>query len=175
MLLSGGIDSAVVGALVAEHSAVDALFVDYGQPSGEAEREASMSVAAVLDAAWHQHNAGSLYQQWGGELPGRNSLLISLAAALFPQSHIAIGIHAGTSYPDCSPSFAERWQALLDVESAGGRQLFCPLANLRKDQVVALARSLNVPLDLTHSCERSAQPCGACRSCLDRSLIDARS
>jgi 7-cyano-7-deazaguanine synthase len=176
VLLSGGVDSAVVlGLLTIGGHDVGALWIDYGQPAAAAEREASKAVASSYGADWNELTVVGLVPPAAGEFPGRNDMLVALAAAAAPGRSVAIGVHAGTGYADCSPSWVEEWQGLLTVQYHGVVRLLAPLADRTKAQVYALAGQLRVPTALTHSCEASAVPCGSCSSCLDRQILGARS
>ena len=175
MLLSGGIDSAVVLALlVARGHDANAVWIDYDQPAAAAERDASRAVASSYGAPWTELTVVGLTPPVAGEFPGRNDVLVALAAASAPGRSLAIGIHAGTGYADCSPYWVEEWQGLLTSQYHGTVRLFAPLADLTKAQVYALAHQIDVPIALTHSCEASAVPCGGCSSCADRRMLDAR-
>jgi len=175
VLLSGGVDSAVVLAMLSAggHNA-SAVWVDYGQPAAAAEREASKAIASTYGIAWTELAVAGLVPPAAGEFPGRNDMLVALAATAAAGRSVAIGVHAGTNYADCSPSWVEEWQGLLTVQYHGAVRMLAPLADLPKVQVYALARHLGVPIALTHSCEASAVPCGSCASCADRRMLDAR-
>jgi 7-cyano-7-deazaguanine synthase len=101
-------------------------------------------------------------------------MLVALGAAAAPGRSLAIGVHAGTGYADCSLPWVGEWQELLTVQHHGAICVLAPLAALTKVQVYALARQLGVPRTLTYSCEASAVPCGRCLSCADRRMFDAR-
>lgn len=175
VLLSGGVDSAVVLALLtAGRHEASAAWIDYGQPAAAAEREASKAIAAIYGAVWTELSVIGLAPPASGEFPGRNDMLVSLAAAATPGRLIAIGVHAGTNYVDCSPSWLAEWQGLLTVQHHGAVRLLAPLADLTKSQVYILASHLDVPIALTHSCEASALACDSCSSCADRRMLDAR-
>ncbi|WP_413775470.1 7-cyano-7-deazaguanine synthase [Paenarthrobacter sp. PAE-2] len=174
VLLSGGIDSALVVSLVLEsHGDTTALFVDYGQPAVAAERKASQAIAAHFGIPWSSVTISGVATA-AGEIPGRNDLLIAAATAACSGCSIAIGTHSGSAYKDCSPEHASAWQGLLDVQYAGVVQLLTPLVSLTKDEVVATAIEREIPLELTYSCEASSAPCQECLSCADRrSLLGA--
>jgi 7-cyano-7-deazaguanine synthase len=175
VLLSGGIDSAVVLALLASSGReVSAIWIDYGQPAAAAEREASKVIASSYGVAWSELAVAGLVPPVAGEFPGRNDVLVAVGVAAAPGRSLAIGVHAGTDYADCSPPWVSGWQAMLTVEHHGAVCLLAPLADLTKAQVYALARQLGVPTGLTHSCEAAAVPCGSCSSCADRRMLDAR-
>lgn len=170
VLLSGGIDSAATLALLrAQGWTTEAIFIDFGQPPAEHERRASEQLASARTTPWEQLRVQALNVPVG-EVPGRNDMLIALAAAARPGSHIATGVHAGTNYVDCSPAHVGAWQLLFDLQYGGARRLLAPFLGFTKVEVLRLARELNVPFDLTWSCESAQGPCGTCPSCRDRSL-----
>jgi len=169
VLLSGGVDSALVASLLQRDGwLVQALWVDYGQPAGAAERIASRALGAHYGLAWQEAVAGGLMVPAEGEIAARNDLLVAAARACVPGRSVAIGVHAGTSYLDCSREWLRAWQLLLDVQHGGVVALLAPLAGLQKPEVLALAHEHQVPMKLTHSCERGSSPCGRCLSCRDR-------
>lgn len=172
VLLSGGVDSALVASLLTESGrTVSALFVDYGQPASRAERAASTAVAAHLGLVWREVGVVGLVVPASGEIAGRNDLLLATAAAAAPGCDVALGVHAGTGYADCSPAHRDAWQALLDRQHGGTVRLLAPLIDLGKPEVLALALDSGVPYGLTHSCEAGDVACGRCRSCRDREVL----
>lgn len=175
VLLSGGVDSALVAGLLADAGVpASALFVDYGQPAGVAEQAASRAVAAHLTLPWRKITVTGLAVPAAGEIAGRNDLLLATAAAAAPGCDLAVGVHAGTGYADCSPAHRDAWQALLDRQHAGTVRILAPLLDLSKGEVLALAADSGIPFALTHSCEAGDRPCGGCRSCLDREVLVGR-
>jgi len=169
VLLSGGIDSALVASLLRRDGwAIQAIWVGYGQPAASAERRASRAVAEHYGLLWREAVVRGIRVPAEGEIPGRNDMLVTTARACVPGLSIAIGIHAGTAYPDCSPQWLHAWEQLLDVQRSGEIALLAPLAPLHKPQVLALARDCEVPVGLTYSCEAGPRPCGRCLSCQDR-------
>ena len=171
VLLSGGIDSSTVAALlIREDRSAEAIFVDYGQLAASEERSASQTIANHYGLPWQEVVLRGIEYDCDGEMRGRNDLLIAVCLAVSDAAQIAIGIHSGTPYADCSEAHSLAWQRLLDVEYAGARRVFAPLLGMTKGEVVALARSLEVPMALTRSCEYSGSPCGRCCSCRDREL-----
>ena len=159
VLLSGGIDSAVVTALLSnERVPVNTLFVDYGQPAASAERRSSGAIAERFGLDHQSLSIDGLQIPSEGEISGRNDFLVAAAQIACSAGHIALGTHAGTGYADCSPEHAEAWQHLLDVQHYGCKRIITPLMHLQKADVLALAIDLGVPLELTHSCERGRRP-----------------
>ena len=105
---------------------------------------------------------------------GRNCFLISAALMERPNSVslIAIGVHGGTDYPDCSQPFLETMQAVLDVYENRSVQLTAPFSTWTKADIIAYCGIRNVPVHLTYSCERGTEPpCGSCLSCKDRRSV----
>jgi 7-cyano-7-deazaguanine synthase len=173
VLLSGGIDSAVVLASTQRQWQVSALFVEYGQGPAAAEREASQRLADRFGVEWTSAAVPSIAAPGGGEIAHRNDLLVAIAAALHPHASVALGVHAGTPYPDCSQEWVEGWRAQFELQSLGTRTLIAPLVQFSKGEVLTLAKRLEIPFELTHSCETGSSRCGNCSSCKDRASIDA--
>jgi 7-cyano-7-deazaguanine synthase len=131
-------------------------------------------VAAHYAVPWTSIAIGGLQPPTTGEFPGRNDLLVAAAGTATGGASIAIGIHAGSGYADCSPEWAAMWQALLDTQHHGRAALLAPLCALSKAQAYELARDNCVPTHLTYSCEAGVDPCGVCSSCADRRYLVAR-
>jgi 7-cyano-7-deazaguanine synthase len=169
VLLSGGVDSATVAALLVDEKwDVEGVFVDYGQLATTEERVASRRIADHYRLRWTEVAVRGLEVPAFREVRGRNDLLLAVASAASAADGIAIGTHAGTPYADCSGAHAAAWQSLLDAQHGGTRRLLAPLRSFSKPEVVALARRLDVPLSVTYSCEDAGGPCGRCTSCRDR-------
>ncbi len=116
LLLSGGVDSALVARLLVDAGTPPtALFVDYGQPAAAAEDRASSAVAAHFGLLRERVAVTGLSLPSRGEIVGRNDLLLAVAHASAPGRDIALGVHAGTGYADCSPGHRDAWQMLLDT------------------------------------------------------------
>lgn len=174
VLLSGGVDSALVGWLLLDTGPPpSSLFVDYGQPAAQAEAHASRAVAEYLGLDHHQLTLTGLHIPNRGEIGGRNDLLVAAAQAAAPGRDVALGVHAGTGYPDCSPEHHAAWQTLLDVQHGGSVRILAPLLRLSKGEILRLALDADLPLAVTHSCETSNVACGQCNSCRDRVGVDA--
>ena len=173
ILASGGVDSSTLLWLLAEQGlAPAALFVNYGQAAADAESSAVARVCSAMGAPLRcVRYSGTTFGS--GEIRGRNAYLLHTALIEFPASSgvVALGIHAGTGYADCSPEFLDVMQRSYDFHTGGEITIVAPFLNWTKQQVYALAGQLNVPLGQTYSCESASRPCGECRSCLDRSLL----
>lgn len=171
LLLGGGIDSTALIPFYRDRGVTHrAAHFDYGQPSAAAERRAGRAICRHYAVPLATYSLGVALAAEDGEYRGRNALLLFAAAGLDPPpSAIAIGIHAGTPYYDCSEVFLRDIRRLFDGYFGGAVSVEAPFIAFGKQQVCEFARRAGVPLDLTFSCERrSAAPCGACPSCLDR-------
>jgi 7-cyano-7-deazaguanine synthase len=118
----------------------------------------------------------SSFSSYGvGELTGRNALLIFSAVLIgnCGSGGIAIGIHSGTPYYDCSPDFAKKIDVLVQQCSDGKFSILTPFLHWSKDDVYSYFLSQGIPLEETYSCEAgTAPPCGQCASCLDRKRLE---
>lgn len=176
VLLSGGIDSAgVIAYYLAQKRAVRALHVDLGQAPRVSEWAAARRIAAYYSIPVERVVADVGLRSTKGEHHARNALLILAAACrLVREPHvIALGIHSGVPYYDCSPIFVSDMQRLLDGYFEGTVQLDAPFLHANKREVIAICVAHGVPLGMTYSCERrSRRPCGECSSCQDRRALD---
>lgn len=171
VLLSGGLDSAAAAVFLLQQGYdVQALFVEYGQPALAAERIASKAVALSLDLRYETVAVQGI-PAISGFLLGRNGLFLMLGLARFPPgaASIAMGIHAGTPYPDCTEGFVREGQALLDLYTGGQARFIAPFVMWNKAQVVKYLVSTRPDIPrITFSCERAGETeCGSCPSCLD--------
>jgi 7-cyano-7-deazaguanine synthase len=110
-------------------------------------------------------------------IPGRNAMLLNIALmglSVKDPSVVALGIHAGTSYRDCSQEFIQRMQSVFDLYSNGAVQIDTPFVGWAKNQIWELLVSHSYPVQHTYSCEAGDQPCGFCLSCKDVESLRAR-
>jgi 7-cyano-7-deazaguanine synthase len=177
VLLSGGIDSmACADFYRSMDRSVCGMFVDYGQAAATHEATASRAVARHLAIPLLSVTTQGPSPKGAGEIPARNAFLASLAAMERPSTvrAIAMGLHAGTSYPDCSAQFVEAATALLRLQSSPVG-ILAPFVDWHKQEVIAYVLKRGLPVNLTYSCEAGTLPtCGTCMSCLDRRALDAR-
>ena len=171
LLLGGGIDSAALIPFYQNRGvALRAVHFNYGQPSAVAERRAARAICRHYKVPLVTHKLGISLACESGEYRGRNALLLMAAAGSEPSpSSVAIGIHAGAPYYDCSEAFLREINRLFDGYFGGTLPVEAPFVGFDKEGVCAFAREADVPFDLTFSCERtSGAPCGECLSCRDR-------
>jgi len=177
VLASGGIDSSCLIHFLAKDCApVDALFVDYGQLSATNEANAVATIAAHFGIKLQTLTVNEAKPKSAGLIHGRNAMLIGLALAEFGAASgiIAIGVHGGTAYSDCTQEFISAMQRITDIYFQGAVQLVAPFLRWTKADIWQYAHD-RVPLSMTYSCERGLQqPCGGCLSCKDLEYLDAR-
>lgn len=173
--MSGGIDSAACAHLLKTQGlAVRGLFIDFGQPAAEPEADAAESLATIMDMPLERYvlSGGSTIPI--GELVGRNAFLVFGALFLTRGSPglIALGIHAGTPYYDCSGPFLDSMKRLVDAHTDGSVSLIAPFLHWSKADIVSYFNSARLPMHVTYSCEAGSRPpCGRCISCRDRNAL----
>ena len=195
VLVSGGMDSAVVLAIARERGhAVHALSVAYGQRhTSELEAAARMAAGAVeykVVAVDLRSIGGSALTddidvpEAGGSgipvtyVPARNTIMLSLAlgwAEVLGAADIFCGVNAVdySGYPDCRPEFVDAFERLANlatkagVEGAGIR-VHAPLQRMGKGDIVREGVRLGVDFGLTVSCynaDAQGLACGHCDAC----------
>ncbi|AFQ42426.1 7-cyano-7-deazaguanine synthase [Desulfosporosinus meridiei] len=177
VLLSGGLDStACVAYYLNLGFKVKALFVDYNQNAVDQEKKSAYAISNYYCVDFQVLKCSGL-RQWGtGVIPGRNAFLLSIAllSSNLSQGLIAIGIHSGTSYYDCSPNFLLEMNNLFDCYTDGKISISAPFLNYNKDFIWQYCLDHAVPIELTYSCEKGfLEPCGSCLSCRDREVLRA--
>jgi 7-cyano-7-deazaguanine synthase len=175
VLVSGGMDSAAcIDFYQRQGFAVSGLHMTYGQPAADHE------IAAATAVARHYSIPLTLVQLVGGrpksdgELLGRNAFL--LFAALMEievfSAILALGIHSGTPYYDCSSNFLTTVQSIVDGQCDGRIQVAAPFLEWTKKEIWDYCLKHQVPINLTYSCERGLDhPCGICLSCRDLEVL----
>jgi len=176
VLLSGGLDSSVCLWLARQQGPVVAVNVDYGQQAARTEQRMSIALAHRVEASYRfvdMREVGTMLASslTGGTdspvVPGRNGLLLSVAAGIAATAHadeVWIGCNSTDAdlFPDCRSEFLYAMSEAL--YSAYGVEVRAPLLAKTKVQVVELARSLGVPMSAVTTCYRGTD-CGECRAC----------
>lgn len=177
ILTSGGIDStACINFYKDLNFNILALFIGYGQKAYNQELAAVTSITNFYKVKLHTVNLSNPHSFEDGEVIGRNALLIFTALLHFPFSNglIAIGVHRGTPYYDCSEQFLEHTQLIINNYSGGSISLAAPFKSFNKMEVFKYATSEKLPLNLSYSCELGlTQPCHICSTCKDLDILYA--
>jgi 7-cyano-7-deazaguanine synthase len=195
VLLSAGLDSAVLAAAEARRGAVQPIYVSAGlawEPHELAALEhllATAPFARVAPVARLDFTVHDLYPatHWAlrGQPPafdtpdedvyltGRNVMLLSKAAIYCAQhriGRIAIGPLAGNPFPDATPEFFTAMARALSLGLAHTIDVAAPFADRDKAAVIRLGLDLGVPLELTLSCmnPQEGRHCGQCSKCRER-------
>ena len=72
-------------------------------------------------------------------------------------------------YPDCSSEFSDYMAKAIYKGSNGKVNLISPLVEMRKKEIIALGKELEIPFEKTWTCyEDDELPCGKCTACMDR-------
>lgn len=67
---------------------------------------------------------------------------------------IAIGIHEGPQYLDCSERFLKSIQAVVDGYADGRIRVAAPFLKWSKQIIWEFCKEVGVPVDSTYSCEK---------------------
>jgi 7-cyano-7-deazaguanine synthase len=178
VLLSGGLDSAVLLADEAAHCEVQPIYVSVGlawEPSeqvmvrrllthgrmrGTVRPLVSLTVDMrdVYDAShWAIQGQPPGYHTPDEDvyLPGRNIVLLGKAAvycAAVRIERLVIGSLAHNPFPDATPEFRSAIGHALSLGLAHPIRIDAPYANVSKADVIRRGANLDVPFELTLSC-----------------------
>jgi 7-cyano-7-deazaguanine synthase len=194
VLLSGGMDSAVVLAIARESGLeCHALSVRYGQRHS-AELDAAANVARALGAAAHKIVDVDLRAIGGSALtadiavpeapasgipvtyvPARNTIMLSLAlgwAEVLGAQDLFVGVNAVdySGYPDCRPAFVDAFERLANLATKAAVEgqalrVHAPLIDLTKAGIVRRGIALGVDFAATVSCYQADAAGRACGRC----------
>jgi 7-cyano-7-deazaguanine synthase len=195
VLVSGGMDSAVVLALAKERGFVPyALSIDY-QQRHRAELDAARANAVHLGAVEHKCVPVDLRSLGGSALtqsdlavptspssgipityvPARNTIMLAIAlgwAEVLGANDLFTGVNAVdfSGYPDCRPAFVAAFQNLANLATkagveGAGLRVHAPLIAMSKAEIVREGLRLGIDFATTVSCYQ-ADPQGlACGEC----------
>lgn len=153
VLLSGGIDSlSCVGYYISRGYDVHALFIDYGQPNADEEEAAATAISKHYGIELRQVRVTGP-EVSAGYIPARNAVLLALAlmSASVDTGLLAIGIHAGTPYIDCSPLFVRSMQRIIDLYTDGCLRIDAPFMSWTKSEICDYAQNQGIPIHLAFS------------------------
>lgn len=193
VLLSGGLDSAVLVAEEAAHGDRDVqpVYVSVGLAWESAERQA---VARLLDSGALGPRVRPLaslsvdmrdvypHTHWAVEgrppayhtpdedvyLPGRNIVLLGKAGvycAAARLDRLVLGTLDHNPFPDATPAFRDAMAAALSMGLAHPLTIAAPYSTLSKAEVIRRGLALSVPLELTLSCMSPVVESGGATHC----------
>lgn len=177
VLVSGGIDSAALLAFyLRQRFSARGLFVDFGQPAATQEQRAAILVCKHYGVRLSIMTVKCPAKFSSGEILGRNAFLVfgAILACGARTGMIAIGIHEGSPYYDCTEGFVKSIQAVVDGYAAGRIKVATPFLKWGKQVIWEFCKKERVPVNATYSCENGGmRPCGECLSCKDREALSA--
>jgi 7-cyano-7-deazaguanine synthase len=193
VLASGGLDSAVLIAKLATDAEVYPIYVRCGfkwedselallrlfinalrKPNVRRVTELSAPAATLYGNHWSVNSEkvpGADEPDENTYLPGRNILLISLAAiwcSTHGVSRIAIGSLGGNPFPDATPEFFERFARDLSIGLNHEIAVEAPLRGFHKEDLIRDFKDLPLQLTLTCMAPQGSRHCGRCNKCFER-------
>jgi 7-cyano-7-deazaguanine synthase len=199
VLSSGGLDSAVLLAHEAQRARVHPVYISVGLAWEDAELtilhqlltapvfSERVEPLVALDFTMRDLLAPSHWAIRGTPpaydtpdehvyLPGRNVVLITKAAVLAVSRgcrRLTLGTLSNNPFPDATPHFFEALSRALSLGLGQFIEIAAPLSAMRKDAVIRLGDSLEVPLERTLSCmnphvDGAVVHCGLCSKCRER-------
>ena len=193
VLVSGGMDSAVVLAMAREQGfACHALSVSYGQR--HTSELAAAAELAALHGAEHKVVTVDLRSIGGSALtadiavpeaaaagipvtyvPARNTIMLSIAlgwAEVLGADDLFCGVNAVdySGYPDCRPEFVEAFERLANLATQAGVEghrlrVHAPLIRMSKAQIALEGQRLGLDFSRTVSCYQADAQGRACGLC----------
>ncbi|HUR33646.1 MAG TPA: 7-cyano-7-deazaguanine synthase [Vicinamibacterales bacterium] len=178
VLLSGGLDSAVLLAEEAASDEVQPIYISVGLAWEAAERAAvghflsdgfhsarvrplvslNVDMTDVYPAAhWARTGAAPAYHTPDEDvyIPGRNVVLLGKAGVFCAAAglgRLVIGTLDQNPFPDATPAFREAMAAALSLGLDRRLEIAAPYAHVGKAEVIARGRRAGVRLELTLSC-----------------------
>lgn len=176
LLCSGGIDStAMIHFYKQLEYEVVLLFINYGQMSSRRELAAVKRISQYYRVPFEVCRLQSTVSFSEGVIIGRNIffLVTALMISSLNAGQIALGIHKGTDYPDCSEQFIAYCNSIFDLYTNGAFVATAPFVNWTKAEIFNYCSKNSVPIKLTYSCELGLkQPCNKCPSCKEISHLN---
>lgn len=196
VILSGGMDSSTCAYIAKKSGyEIIALHLNYKQKTQARELKAFQDICDSLDVSKRYEIDVDFFAQIGASaltdnniavpvdgikpgvpvtyVPFRNGIFISIATAI-AEKEDAVALFIGvveedsSGYPDCTDSFISKMSSAINegTKKETKLEIVTPLVKLKKEEIVSLAVSLGVPLELTWSCYKNEnKACGVCDSC----------
>lgn len=196
VLLSGGLDSAVLLAEEAAAGEVQPIYVMVGLAWERAEREAidrllasgamggrarplvtlCVDMTDVYPAThWAIEGRPPAYHTADADvyLPGRNIVLLGktgVYCAAASIDRLVLGTLHHNPFPDATPEFRSTMATALSLGLDRPLKIEAPYAQVGKAEVIRRGIALGVPLALSLSCmsPRAGAHCGRCSKCRER-------
>lgn len=172
LLNSGGVDSRVCAAMIAQHGwEVYSLFINWNPRLRPMGHEASWDTAKMFD---FPHQVQSYSTDWSCPTPTQNnkvttqyatmtSTMIGLQYAAYLKADYVINGSRSEVHPD--PEFRQKFMDLINSNRLQSeRILLFPVYDLTNEEINEKAKSLGVDLKTTWSCSvyPACNNCGGC-------------
>ena len=179
VLLSGGLDSAVLLAEEAANDEVQPIYISVGLAWEAAEREALRHfLAEGFVASTVRPLVELTVDMTDVYLPGRNIVLLGKSGvfcAAAKLGRLVIGTLDHNPFPDATPQFREAMAGALSLGLDHRIEIAAPYARIGKAEVIGRGQRTGVRLELTLSCmnarkngDRFPRHCGVCSKCRER-------
>ncbi len=193
VLASGGLDSSILLADLSGTAEVFPIYVRKGllweeeelrslrafiaalhNPNVREVRELCVPVDRLYGDHWSLTGQGTPGADTADDavyLPGRNVLLVSLAAvwcSTHDVSRIALGSLGGNPFPDATPEFFSNLAGVLSVALGRSISVTAPYRGAQKHELIRDFKHLPLHLTLTCISPRNGLHCGACNKCNER-------
>jgi 7-cyano-7-deazaguanine synthase len=190
VLLSGGLDSAVLAAHEAQTDRVVPVYVSVGLAWEDAEAamverllttapyknveplsRVSFTMRDVYSPShWAIRGVPPAYDTPDQDvyLPGRNLVLLTKAGVIASKARahrIALGPLAGNPFPDARPEFFSAMQQALSLGLDHAIEIAAPFLSMEKEAVIERGVELGVPFELTLSCMNPVITAGLPQHC----------
>lgn len=174
ILFSGGLDSTTcLAKAIQDFDEVEALSFNYGQKHIK-ELDHAVSIADYYGIKLKIYDITGLVEKSESDyIPFRNTIFLSIALSYAEQNNIDVIIYGANSadydsFPDCRLPYVEAINNLVKTHTMK-IIIITPIINTPKTEIIKLAKSLDVPIEMTWTCyEGTELPCGKCNSCLLR-------
>ncbi len=195
VLASGGLDSSVLLADLAGSAEVFPIYVRKGllwedeevrslnafitalhSPNVRGVTELCVPVERLYGDHWSLTGEGTPGADTADDavfLPGRNVLLVSLAAiwcSTHGVSQIALGSLGGNPFPDATPEFFSNFAGVLSVALGHRISVTAPYRRAQKHTLIRDFKHLPLHLTLTCISPRDRLHCGVCNKCNERRM-----
>jgi len=195
VLLSGGIDSAVLSVeLAQQYHSIHPVYIHHGlhweqceldhlerflsaidHPQFTPLQQLQMPVDDLYDASHWSLSGKNVPDEDSPDeavyLPGRNLMLLTKLAVWCEQNNIdtiALAPLAGNPFSDNTQQFYDTMESVIEMALGYTINIIRPYSKLDKTEVIL--RGSELPLELTFSCIRPVdnKHCGKCNKCAER-------
>lgn len=183
VMVSGGPDSSTLLYHLKDDYQLVPIYFDYGQNASDLEIVAARKITEELNVNLEIIDLSSLKRTFLG-INRRTNIalsingncpvaLLSIAALYATERNIDklyLGIHS-EDFPEMTDvtSTLKKYSEILEEFNNKYVEVTAPFISKKKNEVLTLAKELNVPLEFTRSCERNGHyHCGECKPCKER-------